>query len=119
MIITGYKDILSIDEGFDSGFVFPSAAYNVTKGDIVVVVANDEINNKIKGYVIEYSYKAPSYIGQRVFTRKEKRSEYEVFVGTPIKKFEISDTQFGLYQGGKVGVKDGSQEKIKNYLKRV
>ena len=43
----------------------------------------------------------------------------ESLLGTPIKKFEISDTQFGLYQGGKVGVKDGSQEKIKNYLKRV
>ena len=52
MIITGYKNILSIDEGFDSGFVFPSAAYNVTKGDIVVAVANDKINNKIKGYEI-------------------------------------------------------------------
>ena len=48
--------------------------------------------------------------------RKEKRSEYEVFVGTPIKKFEISDTQFGLYHEYKKKLKTYEIYRIKSNI---
>ena len=62
-----YKNKEAINEGFDSGQVFPSAKYNVKNGDLVIVVANDDENNLIEGYVIEKTHDVPNYIAKRTF----------------------------------------------------
>ena len=117
MKFLSYKDVLSIEEGFDSGFVFPSAPCKVHKGEKIVVVANG--NNSIEGYVINYTHTVPSYMVRRSFVPKgNKRSSYDGFGGIPLKRFTIPNEQFGMIQGGKVGTKDGSQNKIIDFLIR-
>ena len=111
------KNVQSIQEGFDSGHVFPSAACKVRKGEKIVVVANGE--GSIEGYVINYTHNVPNYMVRRSFVPKNnKRSSYDGFGGTPLKRFTIPNEQFGMIQGGRVGIKDGSQNKIIDFLIR-
>ena len=123
MYILGYKNKEAIEEGFDAGQVFPSAHYNVQDGGLVVVVANDELNNSIEGYVIKKTHDVPNYITKRTFQSSREKgnvnpSSYNGFGGVPIERFTIPNEQFGLYQGGKVGVKDGSQKLISKFLNK-
>ena len=124
MYILGYKNKEAIEEGFDAGQVFPSAQYNVQDGGLVVVVANDELNNSIEGYVIKKEWNIPNWLVKRTFLSSRQKgnvnpSSYNGFGGKPVARFKISNKQFGMYQGGKVGVKDGSQKFIAKWVKEL
>ena len=115
VIVTGYMDTLSVDEGFDAGVVFPSTKYSVNVGDMVVAVANTK--NGVEGMMIQADSIVPNYMAKRIFTRKkQKRSNKSAIGGTPIKRFTIPNKKVGIFHGGVVGRKDGSQDMVKNYV---
>ena len=116
-----YKNKEAINEGFDSGQVFPSRHYNVKNGDLVIVVANDKENNSIEGYVMEKTHDVPLYIAQRIFTFSREKgnvkpSSYDGWGGKPIERFTIRNQQFSMIQGGMVNKVDGSQKLISKFL---
>ena len=94
MRMLSYKNKEAINEGFDSGQVFPSAKYNVKNGDLVIVVANDDVNNLIEGYVIEKTHDVPNYIAKRTFKSSREKgnvkpSSYNGWGGKPKRRFTI------------------------------
>jgi len=124
MYIMSYKNTEAIDEGYLSGQVFPSAQYNVKDEDLIVVVANNEKDNSIEGYVIKKEWNIPNWLVKRTFLSSRQKgnvnpSSYNGFGGKPVARFKISNKQFGMYQGGKVGVKDGSQKFIAKWVKEL
>ena len=70
VIVTGYMDTLSVDEGFDAGVVFPSTKYIVNVWDMVVAVANTK--NGVEGMMIQADSIVPNYMAKRIFTRKKQ-----------------------------------------------
>ena len=116
-VVTSYKNSSSIDVGHDSGVVHAYSKYNVWPGYKVCAVVNTP--DGIKGHVIEYSYSVPCYIGVRIHGNGPKQPKQPAFVGRPLIKFIIPNRQFSFLEGGKVGVKDGSQKVIKDYLREV
>jgi hypothetical protein len=121
MRMLSYKNKEAINEGFDSGQVFPSAKYNVNNGDLVIVVANDDENNLIEGYVIEKTHDVPNYIAKRIFKSSREKgnvnpSSYDGWGGKPKRRFTIHNQQFSMIEGGKVKVVDGSQKRILEFL---
>jgi len=121
MRMLSYKNKEAINEGFDSGQVFPSAKYNVKNGDLVIVVANDDVNNLIEGYVIEKTHDVPNYIAKRTFKSSREKgnvkpSSYDGWGGKPIERFTIRNQQFNMIQGGMVNKVDGDQKRILKFL---